>query len=205
MIGVADVFEALTAADRPYKSGMSLSQALDIMVKMRNGGHIDPRFVRRVREPGRAPTLCAQEFLDPSTDRRLTVLPRLAPSVGLLQKPLPKCLHGGGGRARLQVGQPVGARCNSRARAAPAALLQLTREQGHWQQGHPAPCAAASARVREESNTAPRSTGQGRPAAAKPCRPLIGAVAAQQGQPGQVTRLLQPLGQGGCAHGRVVP
>ena len=42
MMGIADVFEALTAADRPYKSGMSLSQALGIMAKMRDGGHIDP-------------------------------------------------------------------------------------------------------------------------------------------------------------------
>ena len=42
MMGIADIFEALTAADRPYKSGMTLSQALAIMCKMRNNGHIDP-------------------------------------------------------------------------------------------------------------------------------------------------------------------
>ncbi|NUN60202.1 MAG: GAF domain-containing protein, partial [Burkholderiaceae bacterium] len=34
MMGIADIFEALTAADRPYKSGMKLSQALAIMQKM---------------------------------------------------------------------------------------------------------------------------------------------------------------------------
>jgi len=42
MVGVADVFEALTAADRPYKRGMKLSQALAIMQKMAHNGHIDP-------------------------------------------------------------------------------------------------------------------------------------------------------------------
>ncbi|HSV50618.1 MAG TPA: HD domain-containing phosphohydrolase [Burkholderiaceae bacterium] len=42
MMGIADIFEALTAADRPYKPGMSLSQALSIMVKFKNNGHIDP-------------------------------------------------------------------------------------------------------------------------------------------------------------------
>lgn len=42
MMGIADIFEALTAVDRPYKNGMTLSQALAIMRKMRDGGHIDP-------------------------------------------------------------------------------------------------------------------------------------------------------------------
>ncbi|WP_298211081.1 HD family phosphohydrolase [Acidovorax sp.] len=42
MMGIADIFEALTAADRPYKSGMALSQALAIMCRMRDNGHIDP-------------------------------------------------------------------------------------------------------------------------------------------------------------------
>ena len=42
MMGIADIFEALTAVDRPYKNGMTLSQALNIMRKMRDGGHIDP-------------------------------------------------------------------------------------------------------------------------------------------------------------------
>jgi HD-GYP domain-containing protein (c-di-GMP phosphodiesterase class II) len=42
MMGIADIFEALTAKDRPYKSGMKLSQAIDIMTKFSQGGHIDP-------------------------------------------------------------------------------------------------------------------------------------------------------------------
>lgn len=46
MMGIADVFEALTARDRPYKQGMKLSQALEIMRKFAAGGHIDPDLYR---------------------------------------------------------------------------------------------------------------------------------------------------------------
>ncbi|MBA3698844.1 MAG: GAF domain-containing protein [Planctomycetes bacterium] len=42
VMGIADVFEALTAGDRPYKKAMSLSQALTILGKMKLDGHIDP-------------------------------------------------------------------------------------------------------------------------------------------------------------------
>lgn len=42
MMGIADIFEALTAADRPYKEAMKLSQALAIMRRFRAEGHIDP-------------------------------------------------------------------------------------------------------------------------------------------------------------------
>jgi len=63
MMGIADIFEALTAADRPYKSGMKLSQALAIMQKMKDGGHIDPDlFDVFVRE--RVYQRYAERFLD---------------------------------------------------------------------------------------------------------------------------------------------
>jgi len=42
MMGIADIFEALTASDRPYKKPMKLSVALDILRKFAEGGHIDP-------------------------------------------------------------------------------------------------------------------------------------------------------------------
>ena len=42
IIAIADVFEALTARDRPYKSPMSISQALKILGFMKKDGHIDP-------------------------------------------------------------------------------------------------------------------------------------------------------------------
>lgn len=41
MMGVADVFEALTAADRPYKRGKTLTESLQIMARMSQGAHID--------------------------------------------------------------------------------------------------------------------------------------------------------------------
>lgn len=41
MMAIADVFEALTAADRPYKPGKMLSEALKIMTAMVNENHLD--------------------------------------------------------------------------------------------------------------------------------------------------------------------
>ncbi len=41
MMAIADIFEALTAADRPYKPGKTLSQALSIMARMCQDQHID--------------------------------------------------------------------------------------------------------------------------------------------------------------------
>lgn len=42
MVAIADVFEALTAKDRPYKKAMSLSQSLTILGRMKVDGHVDP-------------------------------------------------------------------------------------------------------------------------------------------------------------------
>lgn len=42
LMGIADIFEALTAADRPYKAPMRLSQTLTILANMAREGHIDP-------------------------------------------------------------------------------------------------------------------------------------------------------------------
>jgi hypothetical protein len=42
MMAIADIFEALTAVDRPYKKGKTLSEALNIMLGMCQGAHIDP-------------------------------------------------------------------------------------------------------------------------------------------------------------------
>ena len=41
-MGIADIFEALTAQDRPYKKGKTLSESLHILGKMKLNGHIDP-------------------------------------------------------------------------------------------------------------------------------------------------------------------
>ena len=42
IMAVADIFEALTAKDRPYKKPMKLSQALNILSFLKKDGHIDP-------------------------------------------------------------------------------------------------------------------------------------------------------------------
>ncbi|MBU2645044.1 GAF domain-containing protein [bacterium] len=42
IMAVADIFEALTAKDRPYKEPMSLSQAVRILSFMKKDNHIDP-------------------------------------------------------------------------------------------------------------------------------------------------------------------
>jgi HD-GYP domain-containing protein (c-di-GMP phosphodiesterase class II) len=51
VMGIADIFEALTARDRPYKKGKTLTESLQILGKFKEGGHIDPDlfdvFVRR--------------------------------------------------------------------------------------------------------------------------------------------------------------
>lgn len=64
VMGIADIFEALTAKDRPYKPGKTLSESLKILGKMRLDGHIDPDlfdvFVRR-----RVYLRYAEQFLDP--------------------------------------------------------------------------------------------------------------------------------------------
>ncbi len=41
-MAIADIFEALTAKDRPYKLGKKLSEALAILKKMKETHHIDP-------------------------------------------------------------------------------------------------------------------------------------------------------------------
>lgn len=42
VMAIADIFEALTADDRPYKSAKPLSESLFILGKMKEGGHVDP-------------------------------------------------------------------------------------------------------------------------------------------------------------------
>ncbi|MBF0158833.1 MAG: GAF domain-containing protein [Magnetococcales bacterium] len=42
IMAIADVFEALTATDRPYKEPKTLSQSIKIMSFMKKDGHIDP-------------------------------------------------------------------------------------------------------------------------------------------------------------------
>jgi HD-GYP domain-containing protein (c-di-GMP phosphodiesterase class II) len=64
VLGIADIFEALTAKDRPYRPIKTISESLDILGKMSLGGHIDPDlfdiFVRK-----QVYLRYAEEFLNP--------------------------------------------------------------------------------------------------------------------------------------------
>ena len=64
MMGIADIFEALTARDRPYKPGMKLSQAMGIMANFKKGGHIDPDLFDVFVRQG-VYRRYAEQFLDP--------------------------------------------------------------------------------------------------------------------------------------------
>ena len=52
MMAIADIFEALTAADRPYKQAKSLSESLAILHHMSATGHIDRDLFRLFLEAG---------------------------------------------------------------------------------------------------------------------------------------------------------
>jgi HD-GYP domain-containing protein (c-di-GMP phosphodiesterase class II) len=64
LMGIADIFEALTASDRPYKPGMKLSQAMAIMDKFKAGGHIDPDLFDIFLKKG-VYKRYAEQYLDP--------------------------------------------------------------------------------------------------------------------------------------------
>jgi predicted metal-dependent hydrolase len=64
MMGIADIFEALTARDRPYKQGMKLSQAMSIMLNFKKNGHIDPDLFDVFVKQG-VYRRYAEQFLDP--------------------------------------------------------------------------------------------------------------------------------------------
>jgi HD-GYP domain-containing protein (c-di-GMP phosphodiesterase class II) len=64
VMGIADIFEALTAKDRPYKKGKTLSESLAILGRMKETGHVDPDlFDVFVRD--KVYLRYAREFLDP--------------------------------------------------------------------------------------------------------------------------------------------
>jgi HD-GYP domain-containing protein (c-di-GMP phosphodiesterase class II) len=52
ILSLADVFEALTARDRPYKKGKTLSEAMNILEKMVRDGHIDANLFNMFKKAG---------------------------------------------------------------------------------------------------------------------------------------------------------
>ena len=63
-MAVADVFEALTSSDRPYKKAMPLSQTLTIMGRMVEDNHLDPDIYRLFVE-SKVYLSYAEKFLKP--------------------------------------------------------------------------------------------------------------------------------------------
>lgn len=68
MMAIADIFEALTAIDRPYKRGKRLSEAMSLMARMRDHDHIDPElfalFVKSGVYRDYASRFMAPEYVD---------------------------------------------------------------------------------------------------------------------------------------------
>jgi HD-GYP domain-containing protein (c-di-GMP phosphodiesterase class II) len=75
VMGIADIFEALTAKDRPYKQGKSLTESLTILGKFKESGHIDPDlfdvFVREKVYLEYAKQFLAQEQIDEVDESRI--------------------------------------------------------------------------------------------------------------------------------------
>jgi HD-GYP domain-containing protein (c-di-GMP phosphodiesterase class II) len=74
-MGIADIFEALTAKDRPYKKGKSLSESLEILGRMKENGHVDPDlfdvFVRKGVYRKYAEMFLDPEQIDVVDERRI--------------------------------------------------------------------------------------------------------------------------------------
>ena len=65
IMAVADIFEALTARDRPYKEGKKLSECLRIMGSMKKNHHIDPDIFD-IFIKNKVYLDYAEEFLEPN-------------------------------------------------------------------------------------------------------------------------------------------
>jgi len=79
-MGIADIFEALTAKDRPYKKGKTLTESLTILGKFKLNGHVDPDLFdvfmwEKVYER------YAREFMDPDQidEVNVTAIPGYQP------------------------------------------------------------------------------------------------------------------------------
>ena len=65
MMAIADIFEALTATDRPYKKAKKLSESIKIMDRMRADAHIDPDLFALFLTSG-VYREYAERYLDPA-------------------------------------------------------------------------------------------------------------------------------------------
>ncbi len=72
MMAIADIFEALTASDRPYKQAKTLSESIRIMGFMRNDNHIDGDLFKLFLESG-VYLEYAKKFLKPEQIDKIDV------------------------------------------------------------------------------------------------------------------------------------
>lgn len=79
-MGIADIFEALTAKDRPYKKGKTLTESLSILGKMKLGQHVDPDLFN-VFIWGRVYETYAKQYMSPEQidDVDLSKIPGYVP------------------------------------------------------------------------------------------------------------------------------
>ena len=73
ILAIADIFEALTAKDRPYKKPMNLSQAIKIMKFMKEDRHIDPDLYDLFVQSGLCYEYARREMNPDQIDLDLTV------------------------------------------------------------------------------------------------------------------------------------
>jgi HD-GYP domain-containing protein (c-di-GMP phosphodiesterase class II) len=78
MMAIADIFEALTAADRPYKKAKKLSEALRIMGFMKRDRHVDPELFDLFLTSG-VYRRYAERFLRPEQLDEVDIAPLLGP------------------------------------------------------------------------------------------------------------------------------
>ncbi len=67
IIAIADVFEALTARDRPYKDPLTLPQAMKVLQSMSDAGHIDPHLFQVFVDSGIHQHYADKELTSPET------------------------------------------------------------------------------------------------------------------------------------------
>lgn len=72
IMAIADIFEALTASDRPYKKPKTLSESVRILSVMRKDAHIDPDLFELFLRSG-VWHKYAERFLDPAQIDRVDI------------------------------------------------------------------------------------------------------------------------------------
>ncbi|MBR1945393.1 MAG: GAF domain-containing protein [Alphaproteobacteria bacterium] len=84
ILGLADVFEALSASDRPYKKVKTLSEIVAIMSDMAKGGHLDPDLFNLFLTSG-VYREYAEQYMQPEQLDDVNAEAYLVPSEGFVE------------------------------------------------------------------------------------------------------------------------